>query len=120
MNEEKEQHEGKIKETTEKLWGKTRKTLHSAAFLAGQYKRVVQKKIDLAAIHKKISGVYADLGKLIDESRETGGEDILARQEVQSLFAKLDELKNAAVRLEHEIEDIKAEHPAEEEGEKTD
>ena len=39
--------------TTEKLWDATRKGLHVAAFKATKMKRIVQKRIDLAAIHKK-------------------------------------------------------------------
>jgi len=38
----------KRKSTSEKLWDSTRKTLHVAGFQANKYKRIVQKKIDLA------------------------------------------------------------------------
>ncbi len=111
MPEEKNTQEGTFKETTEKLWEKTRKTFHSAAQMAGQYKRIVQKKIDLASIHKKISSTHADLGQLIDQRRPEPGKDFLASAEVKQLFDRLDELKNSAALLEHEIEVIKAEEP---------
>jgi hypothetical protein len=113
MGDQEETKEEK-KGTTEKLWGATRKTFHSASFKAAQYKRVVQKKIDLGSIHKKISNAHADLGKLVDDFRETGEPDILAKDEVQALFQKLDSLKHTAATLEAEIEAIRAEHPPEE------
>jgi uncharacterized membrane protein len=120
MNESgnKEQSEGPAKGAPEKFWDATRKTFHTATFRANQYKRVVQKKIDLASLHKKIANVHADLGKMIDDNREAGETDILATENVQSLFRKLDSLKQAAATLEEEIEAIKSETPPEEEEEK--
>ena len=101
--------------TGEKLWDATLKTFHSATQRANQYKRVVQKKIDLNSIHKKISALHGDLGKLIDERRAAGGADLLALDEVQDIFHRLDGLKHAAATLEEEIEAIKVEQPAEDE-----
>jgi uncharacterized membrane protein len=108
MDETGESKEGK-KGTTEKFWDATRKTFHSASFRATQYKRVVQKKIDLGSIHKKISNAHADLGKAVDDCREAGETDILSRDEIQALFQKLDSLKHTAATLEAEIEAIKTE-----------
>lgn len=116
-HENNEQGEGPAKGTSEKLWDATRKTFHTATFRANQYKRVVQKKIDVAALHKKIANIHADLGKMIDDNREAGETDILATENVQSLFQKLDSLKQAAATLEEEIETIKLETPPEEEKE---
>lgn len=98
-----------FRDTTEKLWDKTRKTLHSATTMANQYKKIVQKKIDLAAIHKKISYAHADLGKLVDEAREAENPNILATPEVLELFTHLDDLKATAASLLEEIETIKKE-----------
>lgn len=112
-DEEKEAPHG----ASEKWLDVTRKTLHSATFKASQYKRIVQKKIDLGSLHKKISLAYADLGKLIDDNRGAGETDILAKDQVQALFQKLDSLKQAAGTLEEEIEAIKAESPPENEKE---
>ena len=113
--EEQGQANEKKKTTSEKLWDSTRKTLHAAGFQANKYKRMVQKKIDLASVHKKITTGHADLGKLIDDIRESGATDILAKNEVQELFHTLDNLKSAAAALEQEIEAIKTEEPPEEE-----
>lgn len=112
-NEHKEGEENKG--TTEKLWSATRKTFHTATFRANQYKRVAQKKIDLASLHKKIGNTHCDLGKLIDDSREAGVEDLMAAESVQALLQKLDSLKQSAAILEEEIEAIKAEIPSAEE-----
>lgn len=108
------QHEGE-KGTAEKLWESTRKTFQTATFKANQYKRIVQKKVDLGSLHKKISHTYADLGMLVDELRGSGQTDLLAKEEVQALLQKLDSLKHAAATLEEEIEAIRAEgeRPAE-------
>ncbi len=116
--EEQETTNEKIKTTSEKLWDSTRKTLHAAGFQANKYKRIVQKKIDLASVHKKVSTCHGDLGKLIDDIRESGAPDILAKNEVQELFNTLDHLKAEAAALEHEIENLKAEEPPEEEPDK--
>ena len=118
MKENEEHKEGEEgKGTTEKLWSATRKTFHNATFRANQYKRVVQKKIDLASLHKKISNTHCDLGKLIDDSREAGVADLMAAENVLALLQKLDSLKQSAAILEEEIEAIKAEIPAAEEPE---
>lgn len=118
MSEEKENPQEEMEEhkgTGEKFWDATRKTLHSATFQANRYKRIVQKKIDLASLHKKISSAHADLGKLVDDLRGASTEDILATEQVQEIFQRLDGLKQAAAVLEEEIEVIKAETPSEEE-----
>ncbi len=107
MDEEKSE---RLRESAEKMWGATRKTLQTATFRANQYKQIVQKKIDLGSLHKKISTVYADLGRLIDEYREEGS-NVLEREEVQALLRKLDSYKNSAATLEEEIEAIKLATP---------
>ena len=99
--------------TTEKIWDATRKSLHVAAFKATRMKRIVQKRIDLAAIHKKISTAHTDLGKLVDDDREAGEKNILEKVEIKAIFDRLDQLKRDAAALEEEIESIKAEEPAE-------
>ncbi len=113
--EEQETNNEKKKTTGEKLWDSTRKTLHAASFQAGKYKRIVQKKIDLASLHRKITSCHGDLGKLVDDIRESGAPDILAKNEVQELFLHLDELKAQAAELEQDIENIKTEEPPPEE-----
>lgn len=113
--EEQETTNEKKKTTGEKLWDSTRKTLHVAGFQANKYKRIVQKKIDLASLHRKITTCHGDLGKLIDDIRESGAPDILAKNEVQELFHTLDNLKEEAATLEHEIASIKLEEAPEEE-----
>jgi predicted nucleic acid-binding Zn-ribbon protein len=113
--EEHNPKQDKFKKTTEKIWDSTRKTLHAATFQANKYKRIVQKKIDLASLHKKISSAHGELGKLIDDIRESGATDILAKNEVQELFHKLDTFKAEAAELEQEVEDIKMEEPPPEE-----
>lgn len=101
--------------TTDKIWGATVKTWHTATFRANQYRRIVQKKIDLTSVHKKISTAHADLGNLIDDLHQDGVNNIMSNTEVQELLEKLDGLRSAAALLEEEIVAIKAEDPPAEE-----
>ena len=112
-SEEHEEHD-RLKETTEKIWDSTKSAWTTAAFKATQYKRLVQKKIDLSALHKKIGVAHADLGKLIDDLRESGKKSIMTQPEVKELFKNIDSLKASAAALEEEIENIKEQAPAQE------
>lgn len=113
MSEQQQEQENHEK-TSEKIWRATRRTFSSATFRANQYKQIVQKKIDLNAIHKKIDHLHAELGKMIDDLYEAGHAGILKREEVVKLLQKLDSLKKAAALLEEEIGTIRAEMPPEE------
>ncbi|PLY02220.1 MAG: hypothetical protein C0624_09175 [Desulfuromonas sp.] len=109
QGQQEESIEARFKETTEKLWEKTRKTFSSATHTAGQYGRVVQKKIDLGALHRKINAAHSDLGQLIDKGRMEENEKVLESDEVQTVFTRLDDLKQQAAELEQEIEELKDE-----------
>jgi len=109
MAEETDKSTAVNKGAAEKLWASTRRTFQTATFKASQYKRIVQKKIDLDALHKKISNTYTDLGMLVDDLRLKGQADLLMQDEVQQLLQKLDSLKHTAATLEEEIEAIRAE-----------
>jgi hypothetical protein len=108
-----EQHD-RFKETTEKIWGGTKHVWSTATFKANQYKKLVQKKIDQSALHKKIHAAHADLGKLIDDLREAGAKNILNLSEVREILTRIDELKAEAVAIEEEVEHIRAEEPSQE------
>ena len=99
----------KLKETTEKIWGSTKHAWNAATFKANQYKKLVQKKIDLSALHKKISAAHADLGKLIDDLREADKKNILNLAEVREILKRIDDLKAEAAALEEEVEQIRVE-----------
>lgn len=104
----------KFKETTEKIWGSTRQAFNTATFKANQYKKLVQKKIDLSALHKKIGATHGELGKLIDDLREAGKKSIMSQEAVKTILNRLDELKAEAAALEEEVEQIRTDVPAEE------
>jgi len=108
MTEQNEKHEG-MRGASEKLLEATRKTLHSASFKAGQYRRIVQKKIDINAVQKKIATAHNDLGKLVDDLREAGEKNILGKPEIKELFSQIDTLKQSAVTLLADIEAIRNE-----------
>ncbi len=107
--EHQDDHLEKLKETTEKIWGSTRHAFNTATFKANQYKKLVQKKIDISALHKKIGSTHAELGKLVDDLREAGKKNILSQEAVKTVLNRLDELRAEAVALEEEVEQIRAE-----------
>lgn len=109
-----QQDHDRLKETTEKIWGSTKSAWNTATFKATQYKRLVQKKIDLSALHKKIGVAHSDLGKLVDDLRESGSDRIIDEPEVKELFKNIDSLKAAAAALEEEIENIREQAPDQE------
>jgi hypothetical protein len=104
----------KLKETTEKIWDSTVHAFSTATFRANQYKKLVQKKIDLSALHKKIGATHSELGKLIDDLREAGKKSIMSQAAVKDMLARLDELKAEAASLEEEIEQLRTEGPPQE------
>lgn len=94
---------------TDQLLKVTRNALNTVSFRTNQYKQVVQKKIDLGAIHKKIEQLHSELGKAVDDQFQAGQKDLLASKEVARLLEKVNSLKQAAVFLEEEIELIRNE-----------
>ncbi len=108
---EKSEFQEELRKTGEKFWDATCKTLNTAAFHAGLYKRVVQKQLDLKAVHKQMTALYAELGKRVDEAHRAGHPNLLELPEVQTIFHRLDGLKQAAAALEEDIAAIRAETP---------
>ncbi len=98
--------------TTERLFQATRQALNTASFRANQYKQVVQKKIDLGAIHKKIEQLQSELGKRVGDLYQIGKQEISTDKEAAHLLEKLHSLKQAAALLKEEIELIRTELPA--------
>ncbi len=99
------------KKKTDQLLKVTRNAFSTASFRANQYKQVVQKRIDLGAIHKKIEQLHAELGKAVDDQYHAGQKDLLTSKQVFGLLEKIGNLKQAAVLLEEEIELIRNEPP---------
>ena len=93
--------------TSEKIIEATKKTIHNATFKANQYKKIVQKKIDLNAVQKKIATAHTDLGKQIDDLREAGEKGIISKPVVKEQFSQIDTLKQAAADLLADIETLK-------------
>ena len=98
-----------LKETTEKIWGSTKHAWSTATFKANQYKKLVQKKIDLSAIHKKINAAHGELGKIIDDLGEEGQKNIMNQAVVKEILERIDELKAEAATLEEEVERLRTE-----------
>jgi len=76
---------------------------------------LVQKKLDLVAIRRRLNLIYADLGKAVYEARARGTEDrtfILDRDEIKRSLARIELLCQEAAAKEKEIVDYQASHPA--------
>ena len=76
---------------------------------------LVQKKLDLVAIRRRMNLVYADLGKAVYEARARGTEErtfILDREEIKRSIARIELLCQEAAAKEKEIVDYQASHPA--------
>lgn len=100
---------GQETKQNDRLRKTTRNILDAASFRVNQYKQVVQKKIDLGALYKKIEQFQAELGKEVDERYQAGQKDFIANKPIARLLEKLASLKQAAVLLEEEIEQIRNE-----------
>ncbi len=109
QKEKVEEQQQQKQQTSSDWWKSTRKTLDQASSAAVRYKRMVQKKIDLAATRKKVDQAHAELGRKIDQARENTAGDPLAQEDVRQILNKLDNLKQSAVQLEEEISALKEE-----------
>ena len=108
--QEQQKQKQKQKQNSASAWWKsTRKTLDQASSTAVRYKRMVQKKIDLAATRKKIDQTYAELGRKVDQARENAAGGPLDQEDVRQVLNKLDNLKQSATQLEEEINALKEE-----------
>jgi hypothetical protein len=92
-----------------RLWGIGRNAFNVASFRANQYKQVVQKRIDLGAIQKKIDQLHTEVGQRVGELYLAHHQNPLADAEVGRLLERLSSLKQAALLLEEEIEQIRTE-----------
>ncbi len=97
------------KKTTGRLLQASRSALNNVSFRANQYKQVVQKKIDLGAIQKKIDQLHTDLGKQVGRVFQAGRKELISDPEIARLLEKLIGLKQATTLLEEEIELIRTE-----------
>jgi multidrug resistance efflux pump len=109
QQEKVEEQEQPKQNTVSDWWKSTRKTLDQARSTAVRYKRMVQKKIDLAATRKKVDQAHAELGRKVDQARENAAGNPLDQEDVRQVLTKLDNLKQSAIQLEEEINALKEE-----------
>ncbi len=110
MSDESQRPE-KHSSSAEKWISNTRQTFEQLTGQATRYTSLIQKKIDLALLNKKIPHAQAELGRAIDKCRESGEADIIGNAQVQTTLKNLDSLKASAATLATEIEALQ--HPAE-------
>ncbi len=109
QKEKVEEQEQQKQKSASDWWKSTRKTLDQASSTAVRYKRMVQKKIDLAATRKKIDQAHAELGRKVDQARENAAGNPLDQEDVRQVLNKLDNLRKSAIQLEEEIKALKEE-----------
>ncbi len=109
QKEKMEEQEQQKQKSASDWWKSTRKTLDQASSTAVRYKRMVQKKIDLAATRKKIDQAHAELGRKVDQARENAAGNPLDQEDVRQVLNKLDNLRKSAIQLEEEINALKEE-----------
>jgi len=109
QQEKVEEQEQPKQNTVSDWWKSTRKTLDQARSTAVRYKRMVQKKIDLAATRKKVDQAHAELGRKVDQARENAAGNPLDQEDVRQVLTKLDNLKQSAIQLKEEINALKEE-----------
>lgn len=98
-----------IKEKTDAFLKITKEKLSKTGDRLKQEGRVVQKRLDLLALQRKITQSYAELGKIIYEASSKGVESskILEREEVSRLLAKIESLRQEAAQKEKEMKGYK-------------
>lgn len=109
MSEKNSDHQDGIKSASERFLDATTRTFHMATSRAGQYKDIVQKKIDVTALHRKINHAHHDLGQMIDDLSSRGVKRILEHHDVREALGKLSEMRTEMVNLEQEIDHLRHE-----------
>jgi hypothetical protein len=98
-----------LREVGERAWEATQRTVLAAGTRAAQYGRLVQRRLDLAAVDRKIDGHHRELGRLVSVALRQGTGDISVHPEVRDLIAKLATLDEERISLTREIETLRAE-----------
>jgi hypothetical protein len=109
----------KIKETTEfylhelreaggKAWEATQHALAAAGARAARYGKAMQRKLDLAALDRKVEGCYRDLGRLAFVAHRMGDRKFFDRPDALELLADLHDLGERREMLLREIEAARA------------
>ena len=103
MSDKQSSPEEIVKRTSEKIWDATSRTFHQATVKATQYRTLVQKKIDLSTLHRKIDHQQHDLGQMIDDLHTRGETQIMEQASVRELLGQLTELRARAEGIEMEM-----------------
>lgn len=92
------------KDFMDTIFEKGRKLYKSAAFKSGVYVNLVEKRIELSSVNKKIAHAYADLGRLVYQIHESGKKTIFTNEDVKTVMETLTAFKAQAQALEEEID----------------
>ena len=103
VRESAEHYAHELKELSSRWWGVTQKTVSTAGAKAGEYKRLVRKKLDLTTIQRKIDARYTDLGKRVFLAWEAEDVDPFGREETREVLEALRELKKREQEIAREV-----------------
>jgi len=107
MDEERHTTEETLKARTEKIWGATNRTIHKAGFKAQVYRMLVQHRLEIGALQRRVNHLHQDLGMRIDALYSRQASDIMNQAEVRELLGQIDEVKTQMALLEHDIEELR-------------
>ena len=117
MSEKHPTTEESLKRTSERIIDATSRTLHHATFKANQYKSIVQKRIDLGSLHRRMNHLHHDLGMTLDNLMHNETENVLEHPEIQGMISQLAQMRDQMSRLEMDIEGLRhAEMPEDKPG----
>ena len=97
-----------VREAGGKAWEATQHALAAAGARAARYGKVMQRKLDLAAVDRKFEGCYRDLGRLAFVAHRMGDRSFFDRPDALELLADLHDLGEKREALVREIEMARA------------
>lgn len=101
-----------LKEAGGRLWDATQRTVSAAGSKAALYGKVVQRRLDLASLERRIERRREDLGRAVFAAWRDGELDIARRDDLGPILAALDDLDRQREAVAHEIDALRAEPEA--------
>lgn len=109
MSEKHPTTEETLKRASNRILDATSRTFHQATHKATQYKTIVQKRIDIGSLHRRINHLHHDLGMTLDNLMQDNAENALDNPELQGILAQLNDMRTQMHELEVEVEQLR--HP---------
>lgn len=112
MKETTERYVHELREVGGKLWDATQRTVSTAGSRAALYGKLVQRKLDLSSVDRRIEACHAKLGRVVSLAWEQKESDVFQREDVSALLAELEQHKAEREILVREMAALRAEPEA--------